>query len=119
VTAGALLLFGKSDALRRFLPTHEAAFQVLRGEDVEVNDFLRYPLFRLAEEMFSRFGARNREEEMQSGLFRIAVSTYSETAFREALANALIHRDTFSQQARAASIPPGLFQVRSAHWVPS
>jgi hypothetical protein len=29
VTAGALLLFGKSDALRRFLPTHEAAFQVL------------------------------------------------------------------------------------------
>ncbi len=30
---------------------------------------------------------------MQSGLFRIAVSTYSETAFREALANALIHRD--------------------------
>ena len=93
VTAGALLLFGKSDALRRFLPTHEAAFQVLRGEEVEVNDFLPYPLLRLAEEMFSRFRARNREEEMQSGLFRIAVSTYSETAFREALANALIHRD--------------------------
>jgi hypothetical protein len=49
-------------------------FQVLRGEDVEVNDFLRYPLFRLAEEMFSRFRARNREEEMQSGLFRIAAT---------------------------------------------
>ena len=32
-----------------FLPTHEAAFQVLRGEDVEVNDFLPDPLFRLAE----------------------------------------------------------------------
>jgi ATP-dependent DNA helicase RecG len=93
VTAGALLLFGRTDALRRYLPTHEAAFQVLRGEDVEVNDFLPYPLLRLAEEMFSRFRARNREEEMQSGLFRIAVSAYSETAFREALANALIHRD--------------------------
>jgi hypothetical protein len=35
--------------------------------------------------MFSRFCVRNREEEMQSGLFRIAVSMYSETAFREAL----------------------------------
>ncbi|MGH3273518.1 MAG: AlbA family DNA-binding domain-containing protein, partial [Streptosporangiaceae bacterium] len=34
VTAGALLLFGKTDALRCFLPTHEAAFQVLRGENV-------------------------------------------------------------------------------------
>jgi hypothetical protein len=32
------------------------------------NDFLRYPLFPLAEEMF-RFRARNRKEEMQSGLF--------------------------------------------------
>jgi ATP-dependent DNA helicase RecG len=93
VTAGALLLFGRSEALRRFLPTHEAAFQVLRGLEVEVNDFLPFPLLRLAEEMFARFQARNAEEELQFGLFRVAISTYSETAFREALANALIHRD--------------------------
>jgi len=93
ITTGTLLLFGRVEALRRFLPTHEAAFQVLRGLDVEVNEFLPYPLFRLAEEMFVRFRARNREEELQFGLIRVAVSTYSETAFREALANALIHRD--------------------------
>jgi ATP-dependent DNA helicase RecG len=93
VTTGALLLFGKSDALRRFLPTHEAAFQVLRGLDVEVNDFLRYPLLRLAEEMLTRFKVRNTEEEVDFGLLRVAISAYSETAFREALANALVHRD--------------------------
>lgn len=93
VTTGALLLFGRVDAVRRFLPTHEAAFQVLRGLEVEVNEFLPYPLFRLAEDLFGRFQARNREEEIQFGLLRVAVSTYSETAFREALANALIHRD--------------------------
>ncbi|HEX6523203.1 MAG TPA: ATP-binding protein [Streptosporangiaceae bacterium] len=92
VTAGALLLFGRSEALRRFLPAHEAAFQVLRGLEVEVNDFLPHPLLRLAEEMFARFQARNSEEELQFGLFRVAIS-YSGTAFREALANALIHRD--------------------------
>jgi ATP-dependent DNA helicase RecG len=93
ITAGALLMFGRPDALRRFLPTHEAAFQVLRGLEVEVNDFLSYPLLRLAEDMLARFRARNSEEELQAGLFRVAVSAYSETAFREALANALIHRD--------------------------
>jgi ATP-dependent DNA helicase RecG len=93
VTTGALLLFGRVDALRRLVPTHEAAFQVLRGLEVEVNDFLSYPLLRLAEEMFSRFQARNSSEELQFGLLRVGVSTYSETAFREALANALIHRD--------------------------
>jgi ATP-dependent DNA helicase RecG len=40
VTTGGLLLFGRAEAIRRFAPTHEAAFQVLRGLDVEVNDFL-------------------------------------------------------------------------------
>lgn len=93
VTAGALLLFGRQAALGRYLPTHEAAFQVLRGLEVEVNEFLRWPLLRLAEELFARFQARNREEEFEVGLVRAAVPAYSPTAFREALANALIHRD--------------------------
>ncbi len=74
VTAGTLLLFGRSEALRRFLPAHEAAFQVLRGLEVEVNDFLPCPLLRLAGEMFARFQARNGEEELQSGLFRVAIT---------------------------------------------
>ncbi|MDV6013857.1 AAA family ATPase [Haloechinothrix sp. LS1_15] len=93
VSIGSLLLFGRVAALRRFVPTHEAAFQVLRGLEVEVNDFFHFPLFRLAEEMYSRFTARNREEEIQTGLFRVAVPAYSATAFREVLANALTHRD--------------------------
>jgi ATP-dependent DNA helicase RecG len=93
VSTGGLLLFGREAALRRHIPTHEAAFQVLRGLDIEVNEFMRYPLLRLADEMYQRFKARNTEEEVQFGLFRIAVPAYSETAFREALANALTHRD--------------------------
>ena len=36
-----LLLFGKEEALARFLPTHEVAFQVLVGTQVEGNDFFR------------------------------------------------------------------------------
>lgn len=93
VSVGSLLLFGRPDAVKHYVPTHEAAFQVLRGLDVEVNEFFTYPLFRLADEMFTRFRARNSEEEIQAGLFRLAVPAYSETAFREALANALTHRD--------------------------
>lgn len=93
VTAGAMLLFGHANAIRRFLPTHEAAFQVLQGVQVETNEFMTFPLLRLAEEFFGRFRARNREEEVQAGLFRVPIAAYSETAFREALANALTHRD--------------------------
>jgi len=88
-----LLLFGKEEALRRFLPTHEVAFQVFAGTNVEVNEFFRWPLLRIMDEMLNRFRVRYREEELMVGLLRIGVPDYPERAFREAVANALIHRD--------------------------
>ncbi|MBM4031406.1 MAG: AAA family ATPase [Planctomycetes bacterium] len=88
-----LLLFGREDALRRFLPTHEVAFQVLVGTSIEVNEFYRWPLLRVMEDILLRFRARNREKELMDGLFRIGVPDYPERAFREGVANALIHRD--------------------------
>lgn len=93
VRLAALLLFAKDDALRRHLPAHEVAFQVLRGLDVEVNDFFRWPLLRVMEECEARIRARNREQELMVGLLRVGVPDYPERALREALANALIHRD--------------------------
>lgn len=89
----ALLLFGKEEALRRFLPTHEVAFQVLLNTEILVNDFFRWPLLRVMEEILTRFRARYHEEELMIGLLRIGVPEYSERAFREAVANALLHRD--------------------------
>jgi len=94
-----LLLFGKENALRQFLPTHEIAFQRISGLQVEVNEILRYPLLRVMEEMLTRFRARNREEEIMVGMLRVGVPDYPEQSFREGLANALIHRDYTRQGA--------------------
>jgi ATP-dependent DNA helicase RecG len=88
-----ILLFGREDVIRRVLPTHEVAFQVLSGVNVQANDFFRWPLLRTMEELEARFRARNREEELIAGLLRIGVPDYSPRAFREAVANSLIHRD--------------------------
>ena len=88
-----LLLFGREEALKDALPAHEVAFQVLSGVDVEVNDFFRWPLLRVMEELESRFRARNREREIQIGMTRIGVPDYPQRAFREGIANALTHRD--------------------------
>ncbi len=88
-----LLLFGREEALRRLVPTHEVAFQVLSGQQVQVNDFFRWPLLRVVEEALARFRARNREEEILVGMVRVGVPDYAPAAFREGLANALIHRD--------------------------
>ena len=88
-----LLLFGRTDALASMLPAHEVAFQALSGTEVEVNDFFRWPLLRVMEELESRFRAHNREREILVGMVRIGVPHYPERAFREGVANALIHRD--------------------------
>ncbi len=88
-----LLLFGRESALRKYLPTHEVAFQVLSGTQVEVNEFYRWPLLRVMEKIMNHFDARYDEEECMMGLIRVGIPNYSRRAFREALANALIHRD--------------------------
>jgi len=93
VRLAALLLFGKEETLRRFVPNCEVAFQGLDGLAVEVNDFFRWPLLRAMEEIEARIRVRNREQEIMVGLLRVGVPDYPERALREALANALIHRD--------------------------
>lgn len=88
----ALLLFGREDALLRRLPTHEIAWQVLDEQKVLENEIQRRPLLRSFEDLTERFRARNRSTELVD-LFRTEIPDFSEDAFREALANAMTHRD--------------------------
>ncbi|MEJ7811633.1 MAG: ATP-binding protein [Gemmatimonadaceae bacterium] len=93
VRVAGLLMLGREEALRRLVPTHEVAFQVLSGTRVAVNEFARWPLVRASEELTARFNARNEEEEIEVGATRVGIPNYSPAGFREALHNALVHRD--------------------------
>ena len=92
-TLAGLLLVGTEEALRQHVPAHEVAFQVLRGTDVVVNEFRRWPLLRALEWVLESFQVRNEERELNIGLFRVGVPAYDRRGFREAVNNALIHRD--------------------------
>lgn len=92
-TVAGLLLLGNEMQLRQHLPSHEVAFQVLRGTDVLVNEFYRKPLLETFEEVELLFRARVEEEEIQVGLFRVPIPNFDRRAFREAFVNALVHRD--------------------------
>ena len=92
-TVAGVLLLGTEELLRTHLPAHEVAFQVLRGTDVLVNEFYRTPLIETFEEIEKQFKPWVIEEEIQVGLFRVPVPNYDRRAFREALVNALVHRD--------------------------
>ena len=89
-----LLLLGREPVLQKLLPTHKLRFQVLDEQgNVKVNDVLTGPLIRVLEEVESRFSARNEEREVLAGLFRLPVPDYSPEGFREAVNNAVLHRD--------------------------
>jgi len=92
-TLTGLLLLGHEVSLRTLVPTHEIAFQILDGEAVRLNEFSRAPLLRAFEWVETLFKPLNTEEEFQAGLFRVAVPKVDPRAFREAIANAITHRD--------------------------
>lgn len=92
-TIAGLLLLGRENDIRRFIPSYEVAFQVLKGTEVRINEFFRKPVINTFEEIESLFNARVEEEEIEVGLFRVPVPNYDKRAFREAFVNALVHRD--------------------------
>ena len=93
ITVGALLLFGREDAIARHLPAYQVGFQELDGLEVKTNEITRIPLLRAMAELVDRVLARNPEEEIQIALQRVALPSYAELTVRELIANALIHRD--------------------------
>ena len=88
-----LLLIGRTDSLRRLVPTHEVLFQVLDGTQVKVNEGSRAALIEIVEwiDLLSR--GVNTEQEFNEGLFRIGIARVEVDALREAINNALVHRD--------------------------
>ncbi|NMN02519.1 RNA-binding domain-containing protein [Bifidobacterium panos] len=92
-TLTGLLLLGKEEALQRFVPTNEAAFQVLEGTEIKVNQTYRGPLLKTIEQIADMFKPWNPSTELNVGLFSMMVPEFDERAFREALVNAFGHRD--------------------------
>ena len=98
-TLTGLLIIGRETALREKVPTHEFAFQVLSREAVGFNEFHRFPLLKAMEWLETNFRPYNPEDEMLIDMFRVPIPKVDMGAFREALANALIHRDYHNLRA--------------------
>lgn len=92
-TLTGMLVIGRETSIRELVPTHELAFQVLAREAVSFNEFRRFPLLKALDWLETNFRPYNPERELQIGLFRVPVPKVDMGAFREAVANALVHRD--------------------------
>jgi ATP-dependent DNA helicase RecG len=93
LTIGAVLLFGRPDVMSRHAPTAEYLFQIISHGKIATNEALRVPLFKAAEELFRLVERDNSEDEVVVGLHRVGVPRIPRVTMREAIANALVHRD--------------------------
>ena len=109
---------GKLNILTEQVPTHEVAFQVLRGTDVIFNEFYRWPLGRIFQQLMDHMRTIITEQEIMIGLFRVGVPSIDRNAFREALVNALTHRDYAALGQIYVMLKDEELTVSSSWWVP-
>ncbi len=114
LTIGALLMFGTAAALERWIPTAEVQFQVRTEDDsLTRNVAERLPLFAAFEWLVERVDAVNDETEVMVGLMRVGLRRIPDEVAREAVANALVHRDYTEMGSVRVTVAPSTVSVVS------
>ncbi len=95
-TYAALILLGEPGALSRFLPQSEVIFEYRPSEaagPAAQRIEYRRGFFSFHEDLWGQINLRNDVQHYQEGLFVFDVPTFSERSVREAVLNAVCHRD--------------------------
>jgi ATP-dependent DNA helicase RecG len=95
VTRAGCLLFGNEPLLRRACPQHQVHYVHQASEtSLSRNDSFRGGLLEIVERIEQTFtGPANPEQEVSVGLFKLRIPSYDVDVVREALLNAITHRD--------------------------
>ncbi|MBN1554266.1 MAG: putative DNA binding domain-containing protein [Phycisphaerae bacterium] len=95
-TYASLILFGTREAMGKHLAQAETIFEYRSGNasgPAQQREEFRQGFFTYYDRIWELINARNDVQHFQSGLFILDVPTFSEDVIREALLNAISHRD--------------------------
>lgn len=114
-TLAAVLLLGTPAAIARWAPSHEVVFLRFRqGPHYDGRRDLKGPLLTVLETLQRLFEAHLKVTPVQRDLFtEVQVPDLTGWAAREAVLNALVHRDYFLRQSVYVEIHPGKIVVSS------
>jgi len=122
LTYASLILFGKKEKIDRILPACEIIFEWRQDAVKTAHDFRknwREPFFKIYDDIWETINARNIRFPYQDGLFQREVFAYSEKPVREALLNAVAHRDyTINSQSIFIRVSPEIFSIESPGGLP-
>ena len=106
ITYAALLLVGKAEALRKYLPDAEIIFEWRNNPKQTHYDFRknwRDGFVTIDDDIWHTINARNIRIPFQEGFFQREVWGFDEKSIREAVHNAVMHRD-YSYKGRSIFI---------------
>jgi len=114
-TLAAVLLVGRSSALARWAPQHELIFiRYKSGTRYDVRHNLKGPLLSLLERVRELFDAHMQVSTLGTDLFaEMTIPDLTWWTAREAVLNALVHRDYFLRQSVYVELRQGRVEVSS------
>lgn len=96
LTYAALILFGSHASLGKYLPQSEIVFEYRSKEasgPAQQRENFRIGFFACYEQLWELINLRNDKQHYQEGLFIREIATFNERVVREALLNAISHRN--------------------------
>lgn len=96
VTYAALILFGKRTSLRKYLPQSEIIFEYRSSEasgPAGQREEFRIGFFACYDRIWELINLRNDKQHYQEGFFVFDIPTFNERVVREAILNAVSHRN--------------------------
>ena len=96
ITYAALILLGKRQAVRAFLPQAEIVFEYRSNEEPgPAQQRIEYTqgFLLFFDELWNTINLRNDKQHFQDGFVMLGVPTFNEKVVREAVLNAVAHRD--------------------------
>lgn len=96
VTYAALILFGKNAAITKYLPQSEIIFEYRSSESsgpANQREEFREGFFSCYDRIWELINLRNDKQHYQEGFFVFDIATFNERVVREAILNAVSHRN--------------------------
>lgn len=120
---GALILLGKKHKLDELLPGAEIIFEWRQEQNKITHDFRkewREPFLKIYHDLWEVISNRNIRIPFQEGLIQREILAFNESAVREAILNAVTHRDytVVSQSIMIKANPSNLLVVSPGGFLP-
>lgn len=114
LTYAALILLGKQEALLRYLPQCKVVFEYRSTENKIECDWRKeflLPFFLMIDELWQMIDARNEKKDIQDHAYIFNIARYNEQVVREAINNAIAHRNYSTQADTFIKLSPHLLVV--------